>query len=139
MQKKRIILVLIAIFLVLAGIGGTKKVIEMRQEAQKERQIAFLKAHEKEMTEYVKKQDEKISRVAFIWNTVKQEKIGNGLPQGVGKILTMRIKIFDNKGIEINAFGFYEKKKLNLGAESRHQTKSSQTRRRMHRHSYLIF
>ncbi|HAP22735.1 MAG TPA: hypothetical protein DCR08_02030 [Lactobacillus sp.] len=106
MQKKRVVLVLIAIFLVLAGIGGTKKVIEMRQEAQKERQIAFLKAHEKEMTEYVKKQDEKISRVAFIWNTVKQEKIGNGLPQGVGKILTMRIKIFDNKGIEINAFGF---------------------------------
>ena len=69
MQKKRIILVLIAIFLVLAGIGGTKKVSEMRQEAQKERQIAFLKAHEKETTEYVKKQDEKISRVAFIWNT----------------------------------------------------------------------
>ena len=50
MQKKRIILVLIAIFLVLAGIGGTKKVSEMRQEAQKERQIAFLKAHEKETT-----------------------------------------------------------------------------------------
>ena len=47
MQKKRIILVLIAIFLVLAGIGGTKKVVEMRQAAQKERQIAFLKAHEK--------------------------------------------------------------------------------------------
>ena len=106
MQKKRVVLVLIAIFLVLAGIGGTKKVIEMRQEAQKERQIAFLKAHEKEMTEYVKKQGEKISRVAFIWNTVKQEKIENGLPQGAGKILTMRIKIFDNKGIEINAFGF---------------------------------
>ena len=35
MQKKRIVLVLIAIFLVLAGIGGTKKVIEIRQEAQK--------------------------------------------------------------------------------------------------------
>lgn len=43
MQKKRVVLVLIAIFLVLAGIGGTKKVSEMRQEAQKERQIKFLK------------------------------------------------------------------------------------------------
>lgn len=106
MQKKRVVLILIAIFLVLAGIGGTKKVVEMRQEAQKERQVAFLKAHEKEMTEYVKKQDEKISRVTFIWSTVKQEEIGNGLPQGAGKILTMRIKIFDNKGVEINAFGF---------------------------------
>ncbi len=37
---------------------------------------------------------------------LNKKKIGNGLPQGVGKILTMRIKIFDNKGIEINAFGF---------------------------------
>ena len=56
MQKKRIVLVLIAIFLVLAGIGGTKKVIEIRQEAQKERQVAFLKAHEKRVTEYIKKE-----------------------------------------------------------------------------------
>ena len=55
MQKKRIILVLIAIFLVLAGIGGTKKVVEMRQAAQKERQIAFLKAHEKELVDFIKK------------------------------------------------------------------------------------
>ena len=42
-MKKRVVLVLVAIFLVLAGIGGTKKVVEMRQEAQKERQIKFLK------------------------------------------------------------------------------------------------
>ena len=55
MQKKRIILVLIAIFLVLAGIGRTKKVIGIRQEAQKERQIAFLKAHEKELVDFIKK------------------------------------------------------------------------------------
>ncbi len=54
-MKKRVVLVLVAIFLVLAGIGGTKKVVEMRQEAQKERQIAFLKTHEKEMTEYIKR------------------------------------------------------------------------------------
>ncbi len=78
MQKKRIILVLIAIFLVLAGIGGTKKVIEMRQEAQKERQIAFLKAHEKEMTEYIKDKNpkSKISYVRYDWQSFKVRNSG---------------------------------------------------------------
>ena len=63
MQKKRVVLVLIAIFLVLAGIGGTKKVVEMRETAQKERQVAFLKAHEKEMTEYIKKEAKDVRKV----------------------------------------------------------------------------
>ena len=78
MQKKRIILVLIAIFLVLAGIGGTKKVIEMSQEAQKERQIAFLKAHEKEMTEYIKDKNpkSKISYVRYDWQSFKVRNSG---------------------------------------------------------------
>lgn len=40
-MKKSVVLVLIAIFLILAGIEGTKKVFEIRREAQKERQIAF--------------------------------------------------------------------------------------------------
>ncbi|TGY51247.1 hypothetical protein E5341_11195, partial [Ligilactobacillus murinus] len=71
MQKKRIILVLIAIFLVLAGIGGTKKVVEMRQAAQKERQIAFLKAHEKELVDFIKKYSSQEETVEFDWETVE--------------------------------------------------------------------
>ena len=55
MQKKRIILVLIAIFLVLAGIGGTKKVVEMRQAKTKRTPDSFLKAHEKELVDFIKK------------------------------------------------------------------------------------
>ena len=72
-MKKRVVLVLVAIFLVLAGIGGTKKVVEMRQEAQKERQIAFLKTHEKEMTEYIKDKNpkSKISYVRYDWQSFK--------------------------------------------------------------------
>ena len=68
MQKKRIVLVLIAIFLVLAGIGRTKKVIGIRQEAQKERQIAFLKAHEKELVDFIKKY------IALDWMMPLEEK-----------------------------------------------------------------
>ena len=74
MQKKRIILVLIAIFLVLAGIGGTKKVVEMRQAAQKERQIAFLKAHEKELVDFIKKYSSQEETVEFDWETVEAGK-----------------------------------------------------------------
>lgn len=58
-MKKSVVLVLIAIFLILAGIEGTKKVFEIRREAQKERQIAFLKTNEKEMTEYIKDKNPK--------------------------------------------------------------------------------
>ncbi len=74
MQKKRIILVLIAIFLVLAGIGRTKKVVEMRQAAQKERQIAFLKAHEKELVDFIKKYSSQEETVEFDWETVEAGK-----------------------------------------------------------------
>ena len=80
MQKKRIVLVLIAIFLVLAGIGGTKKVIEIRQEAQKERQVAFLKAHEKEMTEYIKKEAKDVRKVTYNWNSINVERLEMELP-----------------------------------------------------------
>ncbi len=78
MQKKRVVLVLIAIFLVLAGIGGTKKVVEMRETAQKERQVAFLKAHEKEMTEYIKKEAKDVRKVTYNWNSINVGVVGNG-------------------------------------------------------------
>ena len=101
MQKKRIVLVLIAIFLVLAGIGGTKKVVEMRQATQKERQVAFLKAHEKEMTEYVKTSgQEQVEKVKYFWETVKVEKGMAFSP----KFLTIRVSIFDKNGKSLNGF-----------------------------------
>ncbi|MCI5941361.1 MAG: hypothetical protein MRZ40_02185 [Ligilactobacillus animalis] len=100
-MKKRVVLVLIAIFLVLAGIGGTKKVVEMRETAQKERQVAFLKAHEKEMTEYIlKSESEEISEVEYIWSTVK-------VRQGMAftkKGLSIKVNIFDNNGNKVNGF-----------------------------------
>lgn len=101
MQKKRVVLVLITIFLVLAGLGGTKKVVEMRREAQKERQIAFLQAHEKEMTEYVKTSgQESVEKVKYFWETVKVEKGMAFSP----KFLTIRVSIFDKNGKCLNGF-----------------------------------
>ncbi|MCO5541006.1 hypothetical protein [Enterococcus faecalis] len=88
-NKKRINLgVLIATILVVAIIGtiGVKK---MTEPTEKEKQIAFLKEHEEEMTEYVKSQNSKIYSVQYDWESVEVGTIGNGTPIGAGKILTI--------------------------------------------------
>ncbi len=88
-NKKRINFgVLIATILVVAIIGtiGVKK---MTEPTEKEKQIAFLKEHEEEMTEYVKSQNSKIYSVQYDWESVEVGTIGNETPIGAGKILTI--------------------------------------------------
>ncbi|MDE7024179.1 MAG: hypothetical protein K2O72_08395 [Ligilactobacillus sp.] len=109
MQKKRVVLVLIAIFLVLAGLGGTKKVVKMRQEAQKERQIAFLKTHEKEMTEYVKNKsryviikDYDITDIKYDWESIRVVRSMAFSP----KMLGIEVSIFNNSK-ELDGFEIY--------------------------------
>ncbi|NSW24218.1 hypothetical protein HRH74_03400, partial [Enterococcus faecalis] len=83
-NKKRINFgVLIATILVVAIIGtiGVKK---MTEPTEKEKQIAFLKEHEEEMTEYVKSQNSKIYSVQYDWESVEVGTIGNGTPRGAG-------------------------------------------------------
>lgn len=53
----------------------------------KEKQVAYLKEHEQEMTEYVKSQNHKITTVRYDWDSVRLVDVGNGTPQGGGKIL----------------------------------------------------
>ncbi len=50
------------------------------EPTEKEKQIAFLKEHEEEMTVYVKSQNDKITSVQYIWESVEIITIGNGLP-----------------------------------------------------------
>ncbi len=99
-MKKRVVLVLVAIFLVLAGIGGTKKVVEMRQEAQKERQIAFLKAHEKEMTEYIKDKNpkSKISYVRYDWQSFKVSDSG----AFTKKLYSIHVDLYSSNNEKVN-------------------------------------
>lgn len=91
MNKKRtvklgIIIGIITLFGIL-GLLGVKSVAEPSVE---EKQMAFLKAHENEMTEFVKNQDDKISKVIYDWFTVESETVGNGLPQGGDAISKVR-------------------------------------------------
>ena len=69
-NKKRINFgVLIATILVVAIIGtiGVKK---MNEPTEKEKQIAFLKEHEEEMTEYIKEYSVQDEQIVFDWDTV---------------------------------------------------------------------
>jgi hypothetical protein len=61
----------------------------MDKQTEHERQVAFLKEHEAEMTEYIKSQNEKIETVEYDWNSIEVGTIGNGTPQGAGRSLQL--------------------------------------------------
>lgn len=88
-KKKKIIVISLTIILVPLGMLGMKKIME---PTEKEKQIAFLKEHEKEMTVYVKLQNDKITSVQYIWESVEVITIGNGLPFGAGEAITIEGK-----------------------------------------------
>jgi len=79
---------------------------EKKQKATKEKQLDFLKKHEKEMTKFIQHQDNKISTVKYDWDTLKSEVVGNGTPLGGDAILTLRVTIIDSNNTNINSFGF---------------------------------
>ncbi|MGX7187857.1 hypothetical protein [Enterococcus mundtii] len=84
----------------------TIEVKKMSEPTEREKQVAFLIEHEEEMAEFVKQQNEKVDKVVFDWNSLEQEIVGNGLPQGAGEVFIIRIQIIDKKDKEINSFGF---------------------------------
>lgn len=89
MEKKKWLIpisigMLVMVFTVIA-------VKDISEPTEKEKQINFLKAHEKEMTEYINQSEgEKVTAINYDWNNVNQVVIVNGLPSGAGK----KIQIF---------------------------------------------
>ncbi|MCP9068333.1 hypothetical protein [Streptococcus parasanguinis] len=57
------------------------------KEAIKQKQIAYLKEHEQEMTTYVKEHNANIHQVSYDWDSVRTVVGGNGTPQGGDEIL----------------------------------------------------
>ncbi|OBS63190.1 hypothetical protein AX758_07865, partial [Enterococcus mundtii] len=83
---------------------------KMSEPTEREKQVAFLRAHEAEMTEYVKSQNPKIQSVKYEWDSVKVDDIGNGTPMGAGKLMTINGKFNDIKESNfILSFGVDEK------------------------------
>ena len=96
MKKRKILILAIALTFI---IGGTIMVVQnkdlfggitqQKYQSTKEKQLAYLKKHEKEIKEFVKSQNSKIESVQIDWNETKWEKVGNGTPQGGGEIVSI--------------------------------------------------
>ena len=51
------------------------------------KQLAYLKEHEEEIKEFVKSLNPKVESVQIAWEETRGEEIGNGTPQGGGKVI----------------------------------------------------
>jgi len=59
------------------------------KEATKQKQIAYLKEHEKEIVDFVKAQSPKVESVQVNWSDIRWGEAGNGTPQGGGEIIEL--------------------------------------------------
>lgn len=57
------------------------------KKAIKQKQLAYLKEHEQEMTAYAKAHNANIHQVSYDWDSIKTVVGGNGTPQGGDEIL----------------------------------------------------
>lgn len=103
-NKKRIKFgILIATIIAIAIIGTIEWRRWMNQQKKKDK-LLFKRAWRRN-DGVCKTANEKIAKVAFCWESLEQESVGNGLPQGAGDILSIRIQIIDNNNNKINSFG----------------------------------
>ena len=104
-MKKGKLAILLAIVSVIAGgviIVNQKKNMSTndaqpsKQLSIKEKQLAYLKEHEKDMADFVKSLSPKVKSVQFDWESMEVGQVGNGTPQGGGYMLTLRGKMNKN-------------------------------------------
>jgi hypothetical protein len=130
-KKTKIIAITTAIILLTGGIIMSNNPFDIflthdytksqnSEESAKDKQIAFLKAHEKEMTEYIKEQNSKVISVQYDWNSVQVGTTGNGTPQGGGEGLLLFGYVNENKNLDFRMDipienGKIQIKKLGLG------------------------
>ncbi|WP_251713569.1 hypothetical protein [Lactococcus ileimucosae] len=98
MDKKKINRKWILVISILLLIGGITAMTQLKTPfdifltkdfttPSKNDQIAYLKKHEKEMTEAML--DDKVKTIEWDWDSLDIETIGNGTPQGGGLVLTI--------------------------------------------------
>ena len=113
MKQKQIAILSVVAVLASLVIGGAIIIVQnkdlftdrTKQEKKEEqdpheKQLAYLKKHEEEFTDFVKALNPKVESVQFYWGSMKVEDIGNGTPQGGGYILTLDGRINNNKDTE---------------------------------------
>ena len=70
---------------------------QSKQLSIKEKQLAYLKEHEKDMADFVKSLSPKVKSVQFDWESMEVGQVSNGTPQGGGYMLTLRGKVNQNE------------------------------------------
>ena len=98
-----------------------------KQLSAKEKQLAYLKEHEKDMTVFVKSLSSKVDSVQFDWDSMEVGQVGNGTPKGGGYMLTLRGKVnqndqtkfmvgfsLDNVNSTPKEFGIYEMQPIRI-------------------------
>ena len=78
------------------------------KETIKQKQLAYLKEHEKEIVDFVKAQSPKIESVQIGWNSMVIEESGNGTPQGGGYNLSISGKINQLKNTKFSVDFYLE-------------------------------
>lgn len=96
MKKRKMLILAIASTLI---IGGTIVAVKnkdlfggidhQKYQSTKEKQLAYLKKHKKEIKDFVKSQNPKIKSVQIDWDQTRWEDIGNGTPQGGGEVVSI--------------------------------------------------
>ena len=123
MKHTKIILLTVTSIIALFSIEGcTIKSKEQTKQAQtvtssttkedketiKQKQLAYLKEHEKEIVDFVKAQSPKIESVQIDWNSMVIEESGNGTPQGGGYNLSISGKINQLKNTKFSVDFYLE-------------------------------
>ena len=98
-----------------------------KQLSAREKQLAYLREHEKDMADFVKSLSPKVKSVQFDWESMEVGQVSNGTPQGGGYMLTLRGKVNQNEqtkfmvGFSIDTatstpkeFGIYEMQPIRI-------------------------
>ena len=56
-------------------------------QSPREKQLTYLKKHEKDLADFVKSLNPKVDSVQIAWEETRWEEIGNGTPQGGGEVV----------------------------------------------------
>ena len=94
MKKKVVIISSSLLVLALGGVTALNVINPSWREntifeTARDKQLAYLKAHEEEIVAWVRSKYPKIQSIQFDWNTISTEKVSNGISTS-GYILTVR-------------------------------------------------
>ncbi|EGJ39664.1 hypothetical protein [Streptococcus sanguinis] len=95
-SRKSVFLVVIAILIIIGTIMTvqnkslfTNRTTQEKKKEQdpREKQLAYLKKHKKDIEQYIKSLNPKIETVQIDWGQTQWDQIGNATPQGGGDIV----------------------------------------------------